>query len=566
MAIPSLMFFMASSGAKRLTSFLRQFTRDWLFLIQLLILVALALTFAEPFTEYQHDVTAANTVLVVDVSASSQVIEGSRTRFDMIVGEARRVLGSTNTVVLAKDVPFMALQDATADEARSYLNQLSPRESGTQLGEAIILAGEALGSEGRVVVISDFINTEGQDPTVAKSVLESKGIVVDFVNILGAKRSNVGLIDMEASNAQTTLYIKNYNEGEETVGLKIGGLVTELSIKPQSVETFSFQTPSGVTKIELDVSDDFPADNIAFLSAPEGGKAAVHLIANNASPFLTNALRASGDFDVTISEPPVITEGNFDVIVLGNIDQNEVIAGTYEDILAQVEEGATAIVALQEDSFQTDYKGLLPVTLGDEADGGYVDIDQLNRFTKNIDFGAVNMVVDATLQGDQAVIASVNDIPLITIKNQGLGKIVYYGIPENAEFKYSPHFPIFWTELVKFVTQQQDVKNLNYETGETLLLDSEQKVKTPSKTVTKAALVLDEAGVYELEDRAIAVNLLNEFESDINLDESIGTKSSDYELQPVKETREFPWMLWLLALAMLGLLFEVYFVKARGDL
>lgn len=567
MNIPSLMFFYASSGSKKLTSFLKQFTRDWLFLIQLLILLALALTFAQPFTNYQHDVTASNTVIVLDVSGSSQTVEGARSRFDLAVSQARKVLGSENSIILAKDVPFIAVQDASPQEATKFLQRVKPRASGSQIGEAIILAGETLGSEGRVVVISDFINTAGQDPNIAKAVLESKGIVVDFINIAsGTPKSNVGIVDLDEGNAQTTVYVKNFNAQREAVNLKVGGLVTEMDIPENSVETFTFKTPAGVTEIELLEKDALPADNQIFLSAPEGGTVKVLHVANNASSFLRNALLASGDFEVTTSEPPVIAEGDFDVIVAEHLDMNEVLPGTFEDMLKAAEEGATVVVAVQPDSAGIDYKGLLPVKLGEVVDGGFIDVDQLNRFTKNVEFGTVNEVFAAETIGRQSVIASVNDVPVVTIKRVGSGKVVYFGIPEESEFRYSPSYPIFWTELVKFVTEQQDVQNLNYRTGETLLLDEEQKIKTPSRVVQRAALVLDEAGVYELEDRVIAVNLLNELESNVNLDKPVGTKSSDYELHPVKETKEFHWTLWLLALALIGLLFEVFFVKYRGDL
>ena len=71
MAIPSLMFFLKASGSRKMTSFLKQITHDWLFLIQLLLLLGLALTFANPFHTFEHDVTAANTVLVLEYSLYS---------------------------------------------------------------------------------------------------------------------------------------------------------------------------------------------------------------------------------------------------------------------------------------------------------------------------------------------------------------------------------------------------------------------------------------------------------------------------------------------------------------
>lgn len=563
-AIPSLMFFMKSSGARKLTSFLKQITHDWLFLIQLLLLLGLVLTFAHPFHNFQHDVTASNTVIVLDVSGSSQVVEGSKTRFDLAVAQARKVLGSKNTIILAKDVPFIALQDATVDEVTKFLNSLDPKETTSKIGEAIILAGETLG-EGRVVVISDFINTGGQDADIAKAVLETKGLVVDFINIAGEQRSNVGIIQLDAGNDDSTVYVKNYDTSERSVGLSVGASKTQLVVPAGGVETFSFKTPAGVTKLELDVADDFGVDDVAFLSAPAGGKAKVLLVSNNASPFLRNALIASGELEVVVTEPPVIAEGDFDVVVLNNINMDELLPGTFEDFISMVEKGVTVVVAVQSDSQSIDYKGLLPVKLSGRGDGGFVDIDQLNRFTKNIDFGKVDFVLSAETIGEQTVVASVNEVPVITIKPVGAGKIVYFGIPEDGEFKYAPHYPIFWTELMKFVTDHQDVRNLNFKAGETLLLDEEQRIKTPTRNLKRAALVLDESGVYELEDRIIAVNLVDEFESNINLEKKVGTKSTEYELRPVKETREFQWDVWLLIIAIGLLIFEVFFVKYRGE-
>ena len=141
MPIPSLMFFLKSSGARKLNSFLKQITHDWLFLIQLLLLLGLVLTFSNPFSTYQHDVTASNTVIVLDVSASSQTREDGRTRFDLEIAQAKKVLGAKNTIILAKDVPFIALQDASAEDAIKFLNGLQPKSTVSRIGEAVILAG-----------------------------------------------------------------------------------------------------------------------------------------------------------------------------------------------------------------------------------------------------------------------------------------------------------------------------------------------------------------------------------------------------------------------------------------
>ena len=567
MSIPSLMFFIQSSGSRKLTSFLKQITRDWLFLIQLLLLASVALTFAHPYSTYQYDITSSNTVIVLDVSASSQAIDGGRMRFNQEITQAKRLLGSTNTIILAKDVPYIAMQDASADEATSFLGSLEPKDTVSKIGDAMILAGETLKDKGAVIVLSDFINTAGQLPEVAKAVLESKGHAVQLINVVQNKGRNVGIVQVDAGNDQTTVYVKNYNQGLEAVSLKIGGSQVALNIKPLSIETYSFKTPPGVTMVEVQNKDDFAVDNTAYISAPQKGKVKVLLIANNASTFMKNALLASGEFELTMTEPPVIPPGDFDVYVVSGVNPKQVLPGTYEDLRKKAENGATVIVSVQPNSQFIDYKGILPVKIAGKADGGFVSIEQLNRFTKNIDFGKANVVYASEQIGEQAIIASVNNIPVMTIKPLGTGKVVYFGISEENDFKFSPHYPIFWTEFIKFVTEQQDVKNLNFKAGESLLLDEEQTLRTPhQKMVKKAALVLDEVGIYELQDRKIAVNLASDLESDINRVESVGTRSKDYELQPVRETRKFSLETALLALALFLVLFEVFFVKYRGDL
>ncbi|MBS3125672.1 BatA and WFA domain-containing protein [Candidatus Woesearchaeota archaeon] len=567
MSIPSLMFFIQSSGSRKLTSFLKQITRDWLFLIQLLLLASVALTFAHPYSTYQYDITSSNTVIVLDVSASSQAIDGGRMRFNQEITQAKRLLGSTNTIILAKDVPYIAMQDASADEATSFLGSLEPKDTVSKIGDAMILAGETLKDKGAVIVLSDFINTAGQLPEVAKAVLESKGHAVQLINVVQNKGRNVGIVQVDAGNDQTTVYVKNYDQGLEAVSLKIGGSQVALNIKPLSIETYSFKTPPGVTMVEVQNKDDFAVDNTAYISAPQKGKVKVLLIANNASTFMKNALLASGEFELTMTEPPVIPPGDFDVYVVSGVNPKQVLPGTYEDLRKKAENGATVIVSVQPNSQFIDYKGILPVKIAGKADGGFVSIEQLNRFTKNIDFGKANVVYASEQIGEQAIIASVNNIPVMTIKPLGTGKVVYFGISEENDFKFSPHYPIFWTEFIKFVTEQQDVKNLNFKAGESLLLDEEQTLRTPhQKMVKKAALVLDEVGIYELQDRKIAVNLASDLESDINRVESVGTRSKDYELQPVRETRKFSLETALLALALFLVLFEVFFVKYRGDL
>lgn len=568
MAIPSLMFFMRSSGRNKLTSFLKQFIRDLLFLLQLLTLLALILTLAKPFTTYTHDVTAQNTVIVLDVSASSQVQEGTRTRFNIGLDKATDVLGSKNTIILAKDVPLIGIKDATYQEARDYLTNLNPLDTTTRLGEAIILAGETLtNSEGRVVVISDFINTGGQDPDIAKAVLESRSIIVDFINTQQGPRKNIGIVDLNIDEDQTTIYIKNYDKTERTIPLIVGNTRKELNLPAGGMESYSFQTPQGVTKASIQTPDDFPLDNDIIISAPEKKTIRILLITNNASVFLKNALLSSTIAEVTVAEPPIVPTERYDVYVIHNIKQEQLLPGTLEDIASKVKDGATVIIHAQEDSDIIDYKNLLPLRFMGRLDTGKIRIDQLNRFTKNIDFGTLNYFFLVQKTTPFLTITSADNSTIIGIGKLGNGKTTYVGILEkSSDFKFSPGYPIFWTELLKYLTDQQDIRTLNYKTGDALIFDNPQRIQTPSKVVKQTTYVLDEAGTYLVDNKKIAVNLVNEHESAINKETSIGTKTTDFELKPVTEQRTYSFATHLITAALIIFLLELIYIKRRGDL
>jgi len=568
-SVPSLMFFMKSTGRHKLSSFFKKFIRDWLFLIQLIILLLLAISVAQPYTNYEHDVTAKHTVIVLDASASMQAKEGSYTRFQTARDKAKSLLGAKNTIILAKETPSIVVKDVSHTEAAKYLNKLQPTESTSRIGDAIILAGEALkGDEGGVYVLSDFINTGGQDPNIAKSVLEAKGIIVNFVNVAKKTASNVGIIDIEADREETTVYVKNFDNAQRIATLKVGNVQKEMDLGPKNSDTFTFKTPPGITQILLISNDDFTVDNIAYLSAPETEKTKASLITNKPSVFLKNALEASGNIKVTVNKPPVVPVEGYDVYIIHDIDMKEMLPGTFDALYYAVDnDGASAVIHVQDDSAQINYKNLLPLKITGKGSGGFIQVEQLNKFTKNAEFGSMTEQFTTSRQDKTfSTLASLGNDTIIAMGKKGNGKLVYYGILEStSDFKYSPSYPIFWTEMMRYLTGQLDLKNLNYHTKDTMILDSEQVIKTPIKKVKQATLMLENTGVYELEDRKISANLLDEKESDVNSMTAEGAKSTEFELKPVKETRKFEFEPLLILAAGVILLLEVLYIKMRGD-
>lgn len=576
MTIPSLMFFIRISGANKVTSFLRHFVQDLLFFIQLFTLLFLALTLAIPYTNYTHNISAQNTVIVIDASASSQVKESSKTRFEISLEKALQNLGKRNSIIIAKNTPFLGVKDASSSEAAEFLRNLKPTETPTRLGESIIYAGELLeGKEGRVIVLSDFINTQGQDPTTAKAILQSKNIIVDFINVASGKKSNVGIIDLVVEDDSTSVQIKNFDANARSVKIVAGKTEKDIQIGPGSIEPFVFKTPEGLTKVELKLNDDFQIDNTAYISAPGKSRVSVLLITNNKSIFVENALKSTGLVDLTIEDPPVVsTNKDFDIYVIHDINPTLVLSGTWEQILKRVETGASVIVHAQEKQEKIDLKGLLPLDIKGIGERSELAIVQKGlKLVKYIDsFGIlINYYIVKPREFVPVVTAGEGtdkQSMIIGFTTHGKGKIMYYGILEKgSDFRFSPSYPIFWAEVVKFLTDREDIKTLNKKTGEVLSNDKPTKIDLPSgKSITQTLLLLENTGVYNVGGKKVAVNLVNEFESAIISNQSFGQKNIEAKLEPVTEKRKYSFEIIMLIIIILLLIAEIVYIKLRGDI
>ncbi len=567
LSIPSLMFFLERQGRSKVANFFKQVTKDWLFLIQLLILFLLAVPFSSPYTVVQHDITAESTVIVLDVSASSQVRESGGSRFEIGLAKAKEALGSKNTVVLAKDVPLVGVQGVSVADALKYLNSVHPRDTSTRLGESILLAGELLqGHEGRVVVISDFVNTAGVDAQTAMAVLRGKKVVVDAVSTASSK-GNVGFTGVEVRPDTTSVLVRNFNLDSVSVSVSAGDFVKPLQIPSLGTEVVSFVTPPGKTEVKLSPSDDFPLDNVAYISAPIQSKTKVLYITSNASVFLKTALLSIPSVELTMAQLPIIPEGDFDVYIVHDVKPIEILAGSLRALEKKAQEGKTVIVHGQEDSSLIDYEGLLPVKLGNTERKAPVGVRQSQAYTQNMEFGRLDHFFGASLVDENALsVLSAYDTPLLVVSPRGKGNVVWFGLIEVwSDFKLSPDFPIFWSEFLKAVTGAQDVALLNYKTGSTLLLNKPQTVRGPEGSSRLASVSMERQGFYELEDRTIAANLANEFESAISPMKQEAVPASSFELRAVREARNIPIDLYLIAAAFVLLFFELWYVKKRGD-
>jgi len=549
--VPSLMFLIKKDKKIKENSFLKKLLDNLLFLLQLLILTLLALSVASPFFTSEIDISAEDTVIVLDVSASMQAKLNGDTRFEKAIEAIKKdYLSDKTTIVLASDVPELLIKDETARSAIDSLNNLKPKHTTTNLGDAMMFASEYLTSnKGLLVVLSDFINSE-TDPLTAKNALESKNIKIEFVDFSG-EASNIGIIDLIVDEDNSILHIKNFNEKEEEVKVSVKGEEETLKLAPKSAETFSFATPKGTTEIKLDIKDDFEVDNYAYISMPSDEKVKILYITNSNQDNLYHALEASPKNKIEIANPPIVPTVEHDVYIIKDIDRTLLLPETIREISEDVSKGANLIIIMQEELFSMDFKGMLPLTMeGTNNEGSYIKVEQINSFTKDIDFGSTKKYLKTKPGDDIVVIASDKDgFPLITYLKFELGNVVYYGInDQESDFKLSTTYPIFWNNLLGFLLDRDTIRSINFRVGQTA---SNKK--------------MDTTGIHDLATKKVAVNLISEKESDIGKTEGIGTESMEGDEERFK--RKIPINLDIpFIIIVLVLIFgELFYVKYRGD-
>lgn len=581
--LPSLMFLFKDLGRDRRTNFFRKLIQDLLFLLQLLVLLFLLFSVAKPFINVTKESLFKNTVLVLDVSASMKADYDGKTRFEEAVKLAKKNLGSINTLVLAKKTPEVVLIDKPASRIKTYLTRLDPTDTPTNLYDAISTAGGYARGDSRIVVISDFIDTETDtNLDTAKKTLEAQGIKVDFIRVF-EPANNVGIIDLDIDEKKTSAVIKNYNANSVEIELKVNSLEEKMSIPSESQELFTFSTPAGTSKLELKVTslkDGFEADNTIYVSTPENVKKRALLITNNADPkktFLFNAFDVMKNTDIDVAIPPKIPDLKaYEIFIFKDANPNLILPGTFKGVKKEVEEkGKTVIIAAQTDLMNINYYGLMPSRVnGTATTSTNILASSSEGITANLEFGITKKYFKASpLEGINLVVlaAAEDKTPLITFSTLKEGKVFFYGILDEdkqagTSFAKSPAYFVFWKRLVDFATDTPSIKNLNYNTGNIMNFKEEQKIQAPTGKITTKTLSLENAGLYTLNDRVIAINLLSERESDINNEESLSEQGIYQASSKFKDKVPFELTNYIIIAALVLLLLEFLYIKLRGDL
>lgn len=595
LAIPSLMFVLKlERERKRVYASLTKIVRDPLFLIQLLMLILLSIGAAGYYYTSQEPLSGEHTVLVLDTSASMQV----DSRFDDAVKIADGYVSKKNSIILASDTPLLALDGGDASSAKDILNKVKPGAGTADLSAAITTGMRSLSTEGgRIIVISDFTNYKGDDPVASKNLAESYGISVNFVKV-GSPADNIGIINgwIEATDGKYgyTGVIKNYKDHSESIKIETGR-----GTSGNSSTSFSLDVPAGGTKqftlenlgpgittVQLDVKDSLPVDNKAYISIPETSNQRILYVTDNGKLPSKTALSLLPNSNLTVSKSVPDVLDNYTLVVLAQ-KKTPIGNSSVERIESYVRNGGNAVFiasgALVPEKTDVDLLKILPVKplkLDDDENGLGVKEVLKSSITTDIrsDEISARKYLNATERtGSTTLVTLDNGVPLLSYWQVGKGTVFYMGLSDELgedswnNFHNLPEYPVFWIKLVQWLGGTGDISEYNLNTGTLNSLSKTEEIRTPSKTFTSNRVLFDEAGVYELSGKKIAVNLYNDRESNTTVDASELIKRAVAEDGPkiVKEdsyTAKNDITDYLIGFMFLFILLEILIVRQRGEL
>ncbi|MBT3720660.1 hypothetical protein HN789_01435 [archaeon] len=554
--IPSLIFLESSKKKKNMTSFFKRFVKDWIFFLQLLILVVLCLGTLGITTDLMIKKVNKDITFVIDASASSKSYDEGKMLFSRYLDIAKKQIGVRNTVILIKNTPEVVATRTNPLNTFRILASIKPTDSLSNVWDSMMLASEI--SEGKIIVLSDFSDSNSKDVSTAKQLLEAKGFEVELINPRKSELSNVGIINYKLSGEKAIVDVKNFDNYEKTITLNSKKIVLD----GNSVEQVQIDLTPGLNKIIIETKDSLESDNELNIMIPKESEKKVLFITNKKKNNLYDAITSMKFLDVKKAQPPIIPDGDFDLYVLSDVDYSTLLPGTIDKIKAKVKKGATIIIAAQEKLPQLD---ILPINIFNEKTTDITIFN--NRFIgfEDFNFGLSSKYLEAGLKDNSSIIlAQTNDklgSPIIVVSTHGSGKILYYGIiDEYNSFKISTQYPLFWINSLEYLISKQDYSTVNKKIGEVL----HGEIKDPDNKKLNDYITTEKVGVYEVNNEEIAVNLVNIKESTLNKKIEFESSESDYE--QVKILQTIPLMSLILFIGTLLVLFELYLIKKRGDI
>ncbi len=593
--IPTLMFLIRDEKAHTNKALFRTFFANFLFLIQLLAILGLIFAIASPVITMPGKEQSEHTILVLDSSASMKTASGTSTRFEQAVSEAKSNIQGKVTLITAQHAPSVLLDKASRKEAEGVLSTLKAHDTSSNIGEAMLLAGDYAQKGSTIVAISDFAQTSGIEPIIAAQTLRARGIQVQMISI-GSPQNNIGFVNLVLDKETTKAYVKNYYQEQKAIKVTYtsdDGKTTDQvkEVLAESVEIFDFATTQGNNKLSIDSSDALQTDNVLHTSVPDLKKVRVLLISNIDADKDTNtkscaqlssrlhslssqkkfseqyslvkllsAFSATNRIICDYSFPPLIPDSQkleqYDIIILYKFNEKDITPVSYRDIRNAAEKGAHIIITADRSLASEDLKALLPVTIQGTQNINATVSYVRTSLTRNVNFESTDIkrIVQAQANNNSEQIASAAGYALIASAQIKEGDTTYYGMLEDySDFHTLPDYVIFFGQLFEQLTASVDLKDYNFQTG-TVVVDGQDK-----------QLLLD-IGTKTVGSKTVSSNLLSAPESDVGNVPDVKIAGSTQNQTTQGATHQLKIEPYLILAALLFLLLELIYLKTRGDI
>lgn len=313
--VPSLLLWKAVLADRHANRPWQKLRRNWLLLLQLLVLLALVFALARPAIPAPLTFHG-QTIVLLDSSASMQAVigPGNATRFDAALRALRDLAatldpGDRVALIAAGPTPRLLLQSGDATALRRVLDTAAPVDGLADWRAAAALAsGLATGDDVTTLLVTDAAFDEALPalPGRARLVLVGQEAAAD----------NAGLVAfaLRRTAAGLTAFAQVYNAGAATSrplalyadGVLVGRRVVDL---PEwGVASLSFEGLPALAWVEaqLEGEDSLALDDRAWvtLAASEGGRA---LLVTPGNRFLAQALSMLPD--LALSQAATLADG-----------------------------------------------------------------------------------------------------------------------------------------------------------------------------------------------------------------------------------------------------------------
>jgi hypothetical protein len=208
------------------------------------------------------------TILAFDVSLSGQIVKNGQSRFERGIEAAKNYIhekGRYSVMIVGKNAIIVQRDVSSTRALRTILN-LRPLDTQSNLGNALYDAAQELQGQGRIVLISDLLTTDGADIYAIHDELEEQGIDVIFINVAQTAR--------EVTQREETEEVDETNE-EETQESPV------FAVETQTTENFVIEIPKNADR-SIDLNDYFSdEDNDVLLYTAEAGEHLTALVQEN---------------------------------------------------------------------------------------------------------------------------------------------------------------------------------------------------------------------------------------------------------------------------------------------